>query len=113
MDIYVADEDMLFDTYCKKAQQFARGLAKAGERIKEQKDQRELQRKRPASKFEKKTTTTTTAIAREATKPMLADVMCYTYSKKGHLARDCPDKPKKAETKAVESDHSDSENGLL
>ena len=29
MEIYVADEDMSFDVYCKKAQQFARGLAKA------------------------------------------------------------------------------------
>ena len=42
MEIYVADEDMSFNAYCKKAQQFMRGLVKAGERIKEQKDQQEL-----------------------------------------------------------------------
>ena len=35
MEIYVADEDMSFDVYCKKAQQFARGLAKADERTRE------------------------------------------------------------------------------
>ncbi len=35
MEIYVAEEDMSFDAYCKKAQQFVRGLAKAGKRIKE------------------------------------------------------------------------------
>ena len=35
MKIYITEEDMSFDAYCKKAQQFARGLAKAGERIKE------------------------------------------------------------------------------
>ena len=53
MEIYVADEDMSFDVYCKKAQQFVRGLAKAGEKTKEQKDQRELQRKRSASKLKR------------------------------------------------------------
>ena len=113
MEIYVADEDMSFNIYCKKAQQFAKGLAKAGKRTKEQKDQRELQRKRSASKFGKKTTTSTTAIARKAPRPVLADITCYTCNKKGHLARDCAEKPKKAETKAIESDHLDLENGLL
>ena len=44
---------------------------------------------------------------------MLADIMCYTCNKKGHLVRDCPDKLKKAEAKAVDSDYSDSENRLL
>ena len=34
MEIYVTDEDMSFDAYCKKAQQFMRGLVKAGERTK-------------------------------------------------------------------------------
>ena len=62
MEIYVTDEDMSFNAYCKKAQQFVRGLVKAGERIKEQKDQQELQRKQSAFKFEKKTITTTTAV---------------------------------------------------
>ena len=113
MEIYIADEDMLFDAYYKKAQQFVKGLAKAGKRTKEWKDQQELQRKRSASKFEKKSSITTTAIAWEATKPMLANVTCYTYSKKGHLAQNCPEKTKKAEAKAIESDHSDSENRLL
>ena len=62
MKIYVTDEDMSFDAYCKKAQQFMRGLAKTDERIKKQKNQQELQKKQSASKFEKKTTTTTTAV---------------------------------------------------
>ncbi len=35
MEIYVTDEDMSFDAYCKKAQQFVRGLTKASERTKE------------------------------------------------------------------------------
>ena len=35
MEIYVADENMLFDVYCKKAQQFVRGLTKADERTRE------------------------------------------------------------------------------
>ena len=35
MEIYVADKDMSFNAYCKKAQQFVRGLVKADERIKE------------------------------------------------------------------------------
>ena len=35
MEIYVTEEDMSFDAYCKKAQQFTTGLVKAGERIKE------------------------------------------------------------------------------
>ena len=35
MEIYIADEDMSFNAYCKKAQQFVRGLVKTGERIKE------------------------------------------------------------------------------
>ena len=38
MKIYITDENMSFDAYCKKAQQFVRGLAKADERTKEQKD---------------------------------------------------------------------------
>ena len=45
MKIYIADKNMSFDAYCKKAQQFVRGLTKADERIKEQKDQQKLQRK--------------------------------------------------------------------
>ena len=45
MEIYVADENMSFDAYFKKAQQFVRGLAKTDERTKEQKNQQELQRK--------------------------------------------------------------------
>ena len=115
MEIYVADEDMSFDVYCKKAQQFARGLAKAGERIRERKNQRKLQRKRSAPKFERKTMTTTTAVAREAPRPVLADITCYACNKKGHLARNCPEKSKEIETKVIESDcsGSDSENGLL
>ena len=35
MEIYVTDENMSFNVYCKKAQQFVRGLAKADKRIKE------------------------------------------------------------------------------
>ena len=69
MKIYVTDENMSFDVYCKKAQQFARGLAKADERIKERKDQQELQRKQSAPKFKRKTMTTTIAVAHEATRP--------------------------------------------
>ena len=115
MEIYVADEDMSFDVYCKKAQQFARGLAKADERTRERKDQRELQRKQSALKFERKTMTTTTAVAREAPRPVLADITCYACNKKRHLARNCPEESKKVETKGIESDcsGSDSENGLL
>ena len=62
MEIYIADKNISFDAYCKKAQQFMRGLVKADERIKEQKNQQELQRKQSAFKFEKKTTITTTAV---------------------------------------------------
>ena len=113
MKIYVTDEDMLFDAYCKKAQQFVRGLVKADERIKEQKDQQKLQRKQSAFKFEKKTITITTAVAQEVIKLMLANVIYYTCNKKGHLVRNCLDKLKKAEAKAVDSDYSDLENGLL
>ena len=39
MKIYVTDENMSFDVYCKKAQQFIRGLIKADERIREWKNQ--------------------------------------------------------------------------
>ena len=35
MKIYVADENMFFDVYCKKTQQFAKDLVKTEERIKE------------------------------------------------------------------------------
>ena len=35
MKIYVTDENILFDVYCKKAQQFTRGLIKADKRIRE------------------------------------------------------------------------------
>ena len=34
MKIYVADKNMSFDVYCKKAQQFTKDLAKADKRIK-------------------------------------------------------------------------------
>ena len=39
MEIYVTDENMSFDAYCKKAQQFVRGFVKTDERIKKQKNQ--------------------------------------------------------------------------
>lgn len=44
---------------------------------------------------------------------MLTDITYYTYNKKEHLVRDCLNKLKKAEIKAVKSDHSDSKNRLL
>ena len=115
MEIYVADEDMSFDVYCKKAQQFTRGLIKADERTRERKDQWELQRKQSALKFERKTMITTTAVAREAPRPVLADITCYACNKKRHLARNCSEKSKEIETKVIESDcsGSDSENRLL
>ena len=53
---------MSFDAYCKKAQQFVRGLVKTDERTKKQKDQWELQRKQSAFKFEKKIIITITAV---------------------------------------------------
>ena len=113
MKIYVTDEDMSFDVYCKKVQQFMRDLVKADKRIKEWKNQWELQRKWSAFKFKKKTIITITAVAWEATKSMLADITCYVCNKKRHLVRDCSDKSKKVEAKAVDSDYSDSENKLL
>ena len=115
MEIYVADEDMSFDVYCKKAQQFARGLTKADERTREWKNQQKLQRKQSALKFKRKIMTTTTAVAREAPRSVLADITCYACNKKGHLARNCPEELKKVEIKIIESDcsDSDSENRLL
>ena len=115
MEIYVADEDMSFNVYCKKAQQFARGLTKADERTRERKNQQKLQRKRSALKFERKTMTTTTAVTCEASRPVLANITCYACNKKEHLARNCPEESKKVETKVIESDcsDSDSENRLL
>ena len=56
---------------------------------------------------------TMTDVAHEVTKSVLTNIICYNCNKKGHLVRNCPDKSKKAETKAVKSDHSDSENRLL
>ena len=44
---------------------------------------------------------------------MLVNMMCYTCNKKEYLVRDCFDKLKKAEAKAVDSDYLDSENRLL
>lgn len=44
---------------------------------------------------------------------MLTNIICYTYNKKEHLMRDCLNKFKKAEIKAVKSDYSDSKNELL
>ena len=113
MKIYVTDKDMFFDVYCKKTQQFAKDLVKTEERIKEWKNQWELQSKQSALKFKRKTMTTITAVAHEVTKSVLTDIICYICNKKEHLMRDCSDKLKKTETKAIESDHSDSENELL
>ena len=56
---------------------------------------------------------TTTAVTHEVTKSVLINIICYICNKKGHLVRDCLNKSKKAEIKAIESDHSDSENELL
>ena len=113
MKIYVTDKNMFFNVYCKKTQQFTKDLVKAEKRIKEWKNQWELQSKQSALKFERKTMMTTTALACEVTKSVLIDIICYICNKKKHLVRDCSDKLKKTETKAVESDHSDSENELL
>ena len=115
IEIYVTDENMLFDVYCKKAQQFVRGLIKADERIREWKNQQELQRKQSALKFKRKIMITTTAVICEASRSVLADIICYTCNKKEHLARNYPEKSKKIEIKVIESDcsESDSENRLL
>ena len=43
MKIYVTDEDMTFNVYCKKAQQFVKDLVKISERIKKWKNQQKLQ----------------------------------------------------------------------
>ena len=113
MKIYVTDKNMFFDVYCKKTQQFARDLVKTKERIKEWKNQQKLHNKQSALKFERKTMMTTTAVAHKVIKSVLINIICYICNKKEHLVRDCSDKSKKTETKAVESDHSDSENELL
>ena len=57
--------------------------------------------------------TTTTAVTCEVTKSVLTDIICYICNKKEHLMRDCSDKLKKTEIKAVESDYSDLKNKLL
>ena len=59
--------------------------------------------------------TTTTAVAREAPRPVLADITCYACNKKRHLTRNCSEESKKVEIKVIESDcsGSDSENRLL
>ena len=115
IEIYVTDENMSFNVYCKKAQQFARGLTKADKRIREWKNQWELQRKQSALKFERKTMITTTAVTCEASRSVLANITCYTCNKKRHLARNYSEKLKKVEIKVIESDcsGSDSENRLL
>ena len=56
---------------------------------------------------------TTIAVEYEVSKSVLTDIICYICNKKEHLVRNYSDKSKKAETKAVKSDHSDSENRLL
>ena len=76
-------------------------------------NQWELQIKQSALKFKRKTMTTTTTVAHKVTRSVLTDIICYICNKKEHLMRDCSDKLKKTEIKAVESDHSDSENELL
>ena len=59
--------------------------------------------------------TTTTAVACEALRSVLADIICYAYNKKRYLARNYSEKSKKVEIKVIESDcsGSDSENRLL
>ena len=113
MKIYVINENMSFDVYYKKTQQFARDLVKAEERIKEWKNQQKLQSKQSALQFERKTMMTTTAVTCEATKSVLIDIIGYICNKKEHLVKDCSNKLKKTETKAVKSDYSDLKNELL
>ena len=59
--------------------------------------------------------TTITAVTHEALRSVLADITCYAYNKKRHLARNCSEKSKEIEIKVIESDYSgsDSENRLL
>ena len=100
MEDTVADEDIDFDEYCKRAQNFARGLARKNKERQERRSKQPPFKKSDRS-AEKEVSTRTTATASMGKKPTYSDdVVCYACDQKGHIASKCPNK--KAETKVIE-----------
>lgn len=91
MEIYVAEEDATFEDYCRKAQHFARGLARAGENTKERAKEK---KSNPRVNKAPATSITIITIPVTPTRAPPADITCYNCGEKGHVTRICPHKQK-------------------
>ena len=114
MKAAVSNDNKTFKVYCHKTQHFVWELVKAEENT--QKHVKELKKKKLNSKIDKKADTSIDTAVITMIKTELTDVKCYTCDQKRYISRNCSDKQQtkiKSESKAVNSNSSDSGNDLL
>lgn len=119
MEKYVTSDKYDFYRYCEKAQSFSRVLA---ETTKTNKERRERSQAAKAAKViqnpagsglaQKVTDRQVEKGIREDSTPAgktLNDGKCFNCNKKGHIARECPER--KAEAKTIEPVHEENDSG--
>jgi len=117
MELFVVDDGCDFETYCQKAQHFARGLGREGQARREAREAaaKKKRSKEPSSKAKPGDTAPQgkpsgsggqrASDATPASGPQASDITCYGCGKKGHIRPNCPDR--KGEAKVVGSDSED------